>query len=144
MISFYSFETTPSELIVAHRWLLLPVVDEVRIVVRRNHLLKVLFTMLRMVLDLTKRLQLISGRASGGYRRASGRVLASSTHICGSTISRTRNHNVVELNRKTFYYVGVFIALYILHGGPAPKLFSSAIADNNYCLWHTEGQSRNR
>ena len=63
--------------------------------------------------------------------------------FCGSMISRTRNYNVVELNRKTFYYVGVFIALYILHGGPAPKLFSSAIADNNYCLWHTEGQSRN-
>ena len=36
---------------------------------------------------------------------------------------------MAELEKMTYYYVGVIIALSLLHGGPAPKFFSSAVAD---------------
>ena len=41
----------------------------------------------------------------------------------------TPNHNTVELQKKTYYYVGVFFTLSIMHGGPAPTFLSSAVPD---------------
>ena len=49
--------------------------------------------------------------------------------FCGPPDARTPNHNIVELQKKTYYYVGVFFALSIIHGGPAPTFLSSAVAD---------------
>ena len=36
--------------------------------------------------------------------------------------------NVLELERKTYFYVGQMMALSLLHGGPAPTFFSKAAA----------------
>ena len=46
--------------------------------------------------------------------------------FCGPTTSRTPRHNLVELERS---YVGVIIALSLIHGGPGPQFFSPAVAD---------------
>ena len=56
-------------------------------------------------------------------------VAENSTLFCGPSNARTPNHNVLELQKMTFYYVGVFFALSIFHGGPAPTFLSSAVAD---------------
>ncbi len=42
--------------------------------------------------------------------------------LSGSDTTRCSLHNLVELERKT-YYVGVIIALSLIHGGPAPHFF---------------------
>ena len=49
--------------------------------------------------------------------------------FCGPAELRMPRHSVVELQKKTFYYVGVIIALSVVHGGPAPQFLSSAVAD---------------
>ena len=38
-------------------------------------------------------------------------------------------HNLVELEKKTYFYIGAIIALSLIHGGPGPQFFSSAVAD---------------
>ena len=49
--------------------------------------------------------------------------------FCGITTARIPRHNVVELEKKTYYYVGVVSALSLIHGGPAPQFFSDSVAD---------------
>ncbi len=49
--------------------------------------------------------------------------------FCGSDTAKCPRHNLVELERKTYYYVGVIIALSLIHGGPAPHFFSAGVAD---------------
>ena len=56
-------------------------------------------------------------------------VSTSNSLFCGRDGSRTLNHNVVELEKKTFYHVAVLIGLSLIHGGPAPHFFSPAVAD---------------
>ena len=56
-------------------------------------------------------------------------ISTSSSLFCGLDGNRTPNHNVIELEKKTFYDVGVLIALSLVHGGPAPHFFSPAVAD---------------
>lgn len=46
----------------------------------------------------------------------------------GPIKSRVPRHNLVELQKKTYFHVGV-IALSLIYGGPAPQFFSSAVAD---------------
>ena len=56
-------------------------------------------------------------------------VQENNTLLCGPRTSRSLTHNVMHLEKMTYYYIGVFLALSIVHGGPAPKFFSSAVAD---------------
>lgn len=49
--------------------------------------------------------------------------------FCGPLTGRVPRHSVLELEKKTFYYVGAIIGLSIIHGGPAPQFFSDAVAD---------------
>ena len=44
-------------------------------------------------------------------------------------IYHARQHIMCELERMTVYYVGVIIALSIIHEGLAPQLVSPAVAD---------------
>lgn len=48
--------------------------------------------------------------------------------FCGIPTAHILNHNIVELQRR-FYYIGVFFALSIIHGGPAPMFMSSVVVD---------------
>ena len=56
-------------------------------------------------------------------------ISTSNSVFCGRDGYRTPNHNVIELEKKTFYEVGGLIALSLVHGGPAPHFFSPAVAD---------------
>ena len=42
---------------------------------------------------------------------------------------RVPRHSVIELQKRTYYHVGVIFALSLIHGGPAPQFLSAAIAD---------------
>ena len=56
-------------------------------------------------------------------------LASSNTIFCGPDETRMPQHNVTELSKKTFYYAGVIMALSLLHGGPAPQFFTSAVAN---------------
>ena len=47
-------------------------------------------------------------------------IATSNTLFCGPDVSRTPNHNIVELEKMTFYYVRVIISLSLIHGGTTP------------------------
>ena len=63
------------------------------------------------------------------FRLLLAAIATSNALFCGPDVSRTPNHHIEELEKMTFYYVGVIIALSLVHGGPAPHFFSSAVAD---------------
>ena len=49
--------------------------------------------------------------------------------FCGPLSCRVPRHNLVELDKRTYFYVGVMIARSLIHGGPDPVFFSPAVAD---------------
>ena len=53
-------------------------------------------------------------------------IARNNTLFCGDETARVPNHNMVELSKKTYEYVGSMLAVSIVHGGPAPYFF---------CLW---------
>ena len=53
--------------------------------------------------------------------------------FCGPDESRCIMHSMVELDKKTYYYAGLIIALSLIYGGPAPKFFCSSIAEYIAC-----------
>ena len=60
-------------------------------------------------------------------------IAANNTLLCGPHSSRRPNHHIEELERMTFFYIGVIVALSLVHGGPAPQFFSPAVADYIVC-----------
>ena len=50
-------------------------------------------------------------------------IAINNTLLCGPDSPCTMNHHIVELERLTF------IALSLVHGGPAPQFFSLAVAN---------------
>ena len=42
---------------------------------------------------------------------------------------RVPTHNVVELEKKSFFHVGSIFAFSLIHGGPSPKFLAPPVAD---------------
>ena len=112
--------------------------DRARIIVRRSNILTDSFHLLRNGLDVTKylRVTFVNEPAvdEGGPLREYFRLLLSaiesnSSLLSGIEFSRTPTHNVCELEKMSYFYIGVIIALSLVHGGPAPHFFSPAVAD---------------
>ena len=112
--------------------------DRTRITVRRKHLLDDCLHKLKNGLDLTKYLRIVfvgePAVDDGGPLREFLYLLLLSLSdnnmvFCGPPTSRVPRHNIVELDKRTYFYIGVIIALSIIHGGPAPQFFSAAVAD---------------
>ena len=112
--------------------------DRVRVIVRRSNILNDSLHHFRNGLELSKyiRITFVNEPAvdEGGPLREYFRLLlraiaTSNTLFSGPESSRTPNHHVVELEKMSFYYVGVIVALSLIHGGPAPHFLSSAVAD---------------
>lgn len=112
--------------------------DRSRVIVRRSHILQDSLHLLRNGLDVTKylRVTFVNEPAvdEGGPLREFFRLLlrgigSSNSLFSGPDDSRTPTHNVFELEKMSFYYIGVIIALSLIHGGPAPHFFSPAVAD---------------
>ena len=109
--------------------------DKVRIVVRRS---KILLHVLRNGLDVLKHIHITfvneptvdqGGPLREYFRLLLTSVAANNTLFSGPDSALAPNHNMAELEKMTYYYVGVIIALSLLHGGAAPQFFSSAVAD---------------
>ena len=58
-------------------------------------------------------------------------IARNNTLFCGDETARVPNHNMVELSKKTYEYVrvGFMLAVFIVHGGPAPHFFAHGVAD---------------
>ena len=56
-------------------------------------------------------------------------IAESNSLFCRPSQSRVPKHNIFELEKGTFYYIGAIFALSIIHGGPCPTFLSSAVAD---------------
>ena len=112
--------------------------DRARVIVQRSNILQDSLHLLKNGLDVTKHLRVTFVNEptvdEGGPLREFFRLLLSAmannnSLFCGLDYSRTPNHHVGELEKMTYYYVGVVIALSLVHGGPAPHFFSPAVAD---------------
>ena len=53
------------------------------------------------------------------------RIFQKNTIFCGPAESRCIFHNGMELDKKTYYYVGTLLGLSLIYGGPAPAFFLS-------------------
>ena len=47
--------------------------------------------------------------------------------FCGPEDKRCIVHNVMELERRTYYYVGMMLGLSLIYGGPAPGFFAPSV-----------------
>ena len=56
-------------------------------------------------------------------------IARNNTLFVGAINQRAPLHNMVELEKNTYYYVGAMLATSIVHGGPPPCFFSNAVAD---------------
>ena len=63
-------------------------------------------------------------------------IAQNNTLFCGKVSARIPKHNMVELSKQTYKYIGSILAASIVHGGPAPKFFSTAVA--NYIVYGIE------
>ena len=58
-----------------------------------------------------------------------GTVISNNSLFCGDINSQYLQHNIIELNKKTYYHVGQILSMSLLHGGPVPSFFAHPIAD---------------
>ena len=109
-----------------------------RLVIRRKHLFSDAFHKFRAGLDLNKHLSVTFSTESavdtGGPLREFLRLLhaslfSSNTLFCGSDTARVPTHNALELEKRSYYFIGASISLCFVHGGPPPQCLSSAVAD---------------
>lgn len=63
-------------------------------------------------------------------------IASNNSIFCGEAGFRYLRHNVIELKRKTYFYVGKVLSMSLIHGGPAPSFFSEPVAD--YILYGLE------
>lgn len=129
-----------SDILLDHRRIYLPLDEEnrVRITVRRKHVLSDMLHKLHQGLDVSKYLRVTflnepAVDTGGPLREFLHRLiqeLADNNSIfCGPSTARVPRHSVIELEKRTFYYVGVIFALSLVHGGPAPQFLSGAVSD---------------
>lgn len=111
--------------------------DKSRIVIRRKHLLSDTFHKFRSGIDLNRHISITfsceSAVDTGGplrefLRLLQGSIFRCNTLFCGSDTSRVPTHNALELEKRSYYFVGASIALSLIHGGPPPHCPSSAVA----------------
>ena len=109
-----------------------------RITVRRRHLLEDTLNKFRSGIDLNRGLSILfvgeSAVDAGGPLKeflflAVSAIANNNSLFCGSETKRVPRHNLVELEKKSYYYIGAIIALSLAHGGPAPQFFTKAVAD---------------
>ena len=56
-------------------------------------------------------------------------IARNNSPFAGDETHRVPAHNVMQVEKNTYYYVGVMLTISIVHGGPAPSFFSGAVAD---------------
>lgn len=138
-IYFYSDETL-QELLRKHRIKYLPVSkDEYqRVVLRRKHLWEDALSCFKSGIDQKKHIKVTfvgepAVDQGGPLREFFHLLLYAIAHnnslFCGGETSRIPQHNMFELSKRTYYYIGLMIATSLVHGGPDPKFFSPSVVD---------------
>ena len=133
------FNRSLSELLWNHRLAVLPddPDDKHRIKVRRRAVWADTLHQLRKGLPVTKHLRVTflgepAVDAGDPLREFLHLLVASVAHnslFVGEETSRAPAHNVSAVEQNTYHYVGVILAMSIVHGGPAPCFFTNAVAD---------------
>ena len=112
--------------------------DKYRLKVRRRAVWEDTLNQLKRGLSIDKHLNVVflgePAVDTGGPLREFLHLLISSiarnnSLFTGDETHRVPAHNVMEVEKNTYYYVGVMLAISIVHGGPAPSFFSDAVAD---------------
>lgn len=128
------------DLIRSHRLDVLPSdpQDVYRIKVRRTAVWADTIQQLRRGLPVEKHLRVtflgepavdVGGPLREYFHLLIASVAQNNSLFVGPQFKRTPAHSVVEVDRKTFYYVGVILAALIVYGGSAPSFFTEAVAD---------------
>ena len=139
-IILYRSDLSFTDLLQIHRRDILPYSkeDRARITVRRKFILQDSLHKLRNGLDLTKHLRVVfigepAVDDGGPLREFLYQLIVAVSHsdmlFCGAFNSHVPRHNVVELEKNTYFHIGAIIALSLVHGGPGPQFFSPAVAD---------------
>ena len=106
--------------------------------IRRKHVWEDALHRFKSGLDLNKYLKVtFLGEPAvdeGGPLREFFHLLVSSISqnnnlFCSAEGGRVPRLNVTEFEKKTYYYIGMMLALSLVHGGPAPHFFTDAVAD---------------
>lgn len=112
--------------------------NQVRIVIRRKYVFEDTLHQFRCGLSLSKHLRITfigepaidDGGPMLEYLRLLLRSLSTYNSLfCGEIDRRCVQHNVSELSKKTYCFVGKMIAMSLVYGGPAPSFFAPPIAD---------------
>ena len=111
-----------STLLRSHRNQQLPVCTEYRrVVVRRRHVFEDALHCFKFGLDVTKHLRVtFVGEPAvdeGDPLRKFlfllvGKIARNNSLFCGEETNRIPMHNMVELGKRSFYYIGVMLAIY--------------------------------
>ena len=111
--------------------------DVQRIVVRRRHIWSDTVRKLKGGLDVNKHIKVsFVGDVAvdeGGPRREFLTLLmrdmaGNNSLFQGKLHQRLPRPNLVELNKRSFYCVGLCIAMSLVHGGPNPAFFAPSVA----------------
>ena len=86
---------------------------------------------------------LVGQHLSTGCNILVGEIARNNNLFCGNESSRVPTHNMSELMKRTYYFVGMMLALSLLHGGPAPIFFFSCCIQV-HCLWFSRNQGKSR
>lgn len=109
-----------------------------RLTIRRKFILEDSLHRLRNGANLSNPLKIVfvgeAGVDDGGPLReflygVITAVFRSEKYFCGPDLNRVPRHNVVELSKNSFYFIGALVALSLINGGPAPGCFTDAVAD---------------
>ena len=57
-------------------------------------------------------------------------ICGNNSLLCGDEASQFPVHNMLELSKKTYFYIGAMIATSLVHGGSAPQFFSPCVYDS--------------
>ena len=52
-----------------------------------------------------------------------GTIVTNNSLFCSDNNSQFLRHNVIELSKNTYFFVGQAPSLSLIHGGPAPAFF---------------------
>ena len=63
-------------------------------------------------------------------------IMSNNTLFCDDINARYLQHNIIELKKRTFYYVGRMLSMSIVHGGPPPAFFAEPVS--NYIVYGLE------
>ena len=129
-----------SSLLRSHRVRNLPIDTQENsqsIIVRRKYILQDMMHHLKNHFDPSRYIKItFVGEAAvdrGGplrefFNLVVKRVMRMNSIFCGPEESRCISHNIVELDKRTYYYVGQILGLSLVYGGPAPNFFAPSVA----------------